>query len=58
MNGKDFKAWASQIADEAEVQTCEGEYRKEWTALNPAKIQAVLKPKSSAALTNLETVNG
>lgn len=58
MNGKDFKAWASQIADDAEVQFCEGDYARVWKPLDPTKIQAVLKPTQREALTHLQTVNG
>lgn len=58
MNGKDFKVWASQINDEAEVQLCEGEYARQWKPLDPTRIQAVLKPKQTHALLTLETVNG
>lgn len=49
MTGKQFKAFANQVPDEAvvEIETNPSSYRAEWMKLDPKKIQArlMLKPQ-------------
>lgn len=49
MTGKEFKAYAALVHDEAEVQvnTQPDSYRATWIPLSMAQIQAVLRPKTS-----------
>lgn len=54
MTGKQFKAFASQVPDNAVVEIEDkSNYRQDWVALDPKKIQARLVLKPSA----IETVN-
>jgi len=43
MTGKEFRAWASTIHDDAEIQVeIEVSYRETWIKLEPEKIRALL----------------
>jgi len=45
MKGKDLKAWALRVHDEAIVEIDWGtEFRSDWKPLNESEIQAALSP--------------
>lgn len=63
MNGKDLKAFAATVPDDAEVEVqTHHVYPDRWDDLKPTRIRAivttVMVPDAAAPLRNLQTVNG
>ena len=62
MTGKQFKTFASQVPDDAEIEVqTHHVYPERWDALKPTRIRAlatqIITPDKADALTLLQTVN-
>lgn len=63
MTGKQFKAFAEQVPDDAEIEVqTHHVYPARWDTLTPTRIRAmasqVIVPDEANVLRNLQTVNG
>jgi len=63
MNGKQLKAFAAQVPDDAEVEVqTHHVYPERWDALKPTRIRAIalrtIMPEEASELVHLQTVNG
>ena len=63
MTGKQFKEFAAQIPDDAEIEVqTHHVYPERWDELKPTRIRAlvtrIMVPAEASPLRNLQTVNG
>ena len=63
MTGKQLKAFAAQVPDDAEVEVqTQHVYPERWDALKPTRIRAIetriIMPEATSELQLLQTVNG